>query len=48
MFLVSFCSRLSEVVALVSLATTAFLFLHTRSLSNRLETVRKQFDPAGE
>jgi hypothetical protein len=38
--------RLSEFVALVSLSTTLFLFLHTRSLSQRLEDIRRPFDPS--
>lgn len=38
--------RLSELIALVSLSTTVFLFLHTRSLSHRLQEVQSPYDPS--
>jgi len=37
--------RISEFVALVSLSTTLFLFIHTRSLQERLEDIQRPFDP---
>jgi len=36
--------RLSELIALVAVSTTVFLFLHTRSLSQRLDQVRKPYE----
>ena len=45
---IHFLFRLSELIALVSLSTTVFLFLHTRSLSQRLQDVQRPFDPAGK
>ncbi len=42
----SFSCRLSELIALVSLSTTVFLFIHTRSLADRLNRVREPFDPS--
>ncbi len=34
---------MSEFVALVSLSTTVFLFLHTKSLTDRLSRVREPY-----
>jgi len=36
--------RLSELIALVAVSTTVFLFLHTRSLSQRLDQIRKPYE----
>lgn len=43
--------RLSELIALVAVSTTVFLFLHTRTLSQRLDEIRspyKEYSSSGE
>ena len=35
------CSRFSEFIALISLSTTLFLFLHTRDLALQLDQERR-------